>query len=364
MNIGFVENVSEIGGAERMLEILVNGVRARGHAPFVTCPGPGKFPDLLTAQGFAVTFQDLVQPSWREPVATLRGLKAWSGIMRAGRWVIAHANNFHGARSVLPAAKLGGVPVICHVHFPFGRDYLNWVFRGVPKPAGFVFCSDDLRRESGAILKDCYPGSKQWVVHNGIDVTRFSTSAANNSTPRVGIIANLQERKGHEDFLRMAAILTTQGHDARYDIIGGDLFQEPRQPKLSALARDLNVLDRVTFHGQVSDVRDVLSALDVVVCASHEEAFPVSILEAMASGKPVVSTNVNGIPEAIENGSSGILVPPHAPEALASAVGRLLSSSDTRRSLGERGRARVEAHFTNQHFVSGVLSAYDEVLRS
>ncbi len=364
MNIGYIENVSEIGGAERMLEILLNGVRERGHLPHTICPGPGPFPGALEAQGLPVTFQELVQPSWRHPMASVRGFRAWSRLIAAGGWRIVHANNYHGARSILPAASRLGVPVLCHVHFPWGPDYLKWLYRGLPKPAGFIFCSDDLRRHSGEVLRAAYPHSRQWVVHNGIDVTKFTPVRSGSPTPRVGIIANLQVRKGHDEFLKMAALLTSQGHDARYDIIGGDLFQEPRQPGLAALARDLGVADRVTFHGQVPNVRELLGRLDVVVCASHEEAFPVSILEAMACAKPVVSTNVNGIPEAIEDGRTGLLAPPRAPEALAAAVNRVLTEPGLAEALGAAGRARVEAHFTHNHFVEGVLRAYDEVLNA
>ena len=112
--------------------------------------------------------------------------------------------------------------------------------------------------------------------------------------------------------------------------------------------------DRVTFHGQVSNVRELLAGLDVFVCASHEEAFPVSILEAMACARPIVSTNVNGIPEAIEHERSGLLVPPQAPEALADAVGGLLTDEPRRRSLGDAARARVTDRFTTKHFVDGM----------
>lgn len=362
MNVGYVENVSEIGGAERMLEILLQGVRKRGIVPFTTCPEPGKFPEVLAAQGFQVAFQSLLQPSWRHPILTVRGYLAWTRLIQTGAWRIIHANSYHGARSVLPAASRLRVPVVCHVHFPWGRDYLNWLFRGLPKPAGFIFCSDDLRRHSGRVLEAAYPDAKQWVVHNGIDITKFAPSLSGNTVPRIGIVANLQLRKGHDEFLKMASILTRQGHNARYEIIGGDLFQEPRQPGLAALARDLGIGDRVTFHGQVANVANLLAGLDIVVCASHEEAFPVSILEAMACEKPVVSTNVNGIPEAIEDGVTGLLVPPKAPGALASAVSSLLTAPDLASRLGAAGRARVLARFTNAHFVEGVLSAYDELL--
>ncbi|GAK51412.1 glycosyltransferase [Candidatus Moduliflexus flocculans] len=363
MNIGYIEHFSGIGGGQRMLEILLDGLQGTEFVPYVSCPGQGEFVDLLRSKNISVEFHKLIQPSRKNPFLLIDAFREWSSFIRPHRFALIHVNHLHGGRSVMPAAFWHKTPVVCHVHFPLEEAYCRWVFNFLPKPAGFIFCSHELQQDSGAHLKKYYPHARQWVVHNGVDVSRFVPSQTSNDISRIGIIANLQKRKGHEDFLEMAARLTRQGKSAIYDIIGGDVYGETRQEALLDYARQLGISDRVIFHGQMADVRPVLSQLDILVCTSYQEAFPVSILEAMACGKPVVSTNINGIPEAIDEGQTGFLVPPHAPEALANAVTILLDHPELRNEMGLNGRRRVEQYFSCDAYTAGIIHIYRELLK-
>lgn len=362
MNIGYIENVSEIGGAERMFEILFHGLRKTEFTPYLSCPGPGAFVETIRARQIAVEYRQLWQPGIVDPISTFRAWREWSQFIGNNNLQLLHTSNLHGGRSAIVAAAMRHIPVVCHMHFPLEDNYCRWIFKRLPKPAGFVFCSRELQEDTGNILRKYYPAAKQWVVHNGVKIEEFVPTTASNPTPRIGIIANLQKRKGHEDFLNMAAMLTQQGKKAVYDIIGGDVFQEPRQEYLRNYTKELGLTDRVIFHGQVSDVKALLAQLDIVICASHQEAFPVSILEAMACAKPVVSSNVNGIPEAIEDGKTGFLVPPHAPDALANAAAKLLDSPELRNEMGKNGRQRVEQYFSCDAYTAGITRIYRELL--
>ena len=196
-------------------------------------------------------------------------------------------------------------------------------------------------------------------MHNGVDIYTFSPNALpNNSVKRIGIVANLQERKGHDDFLHMAKIIKEQGYLVIFDIIGGDILDTPRQPYLEALAAELALTDDVIFHGQVSDVKALVSNLDVYVCASHQEAFPVSILEAMALQKAIVATDVNGIPEALEHEVHGLLVPKQSPAALAAAVIRLLDDEILAAQYAKDARHRVEVNFSLDTYVNHFREIY------
>ena len=362
MNIGYIEHVSIIGGAQRMFEILFHGLRETEFAPQVSCPEPGAFVELLRGKGVPVELHALVQPSGFAPLQTMRAFREWSAFIKKNNIALIHANHLHGGRSAILAAAALHIPVICHVHFPLPEDYFHWAFRFLPKPAGVIFCSQELQQDNGAFLSKYIPSARQWVVHNGIIAQNFTPTQAQNAVPRIGIIANLYQRKGHEDFLDMAAILTKNGRNAVYDIIGGDVFDAPRQPHLEAYAAKLGLTERVTFHGQVADVKALLGQLDIMVCASHQEAFPVSILEAMACAKPVVATNVNGIPEAVEDGKTGLLTPPYAPQQLAEAVTKLLDDAPLRLAMGKNGRARVEQYFSCEAYTAATIKAYREVL--
>jgi glycosyltransferase involved in cell wall biosynthesis len=220
--------------------------------------------------------------------------------------------------------------------------------RYLPKPDVCVFCSKDLENEVGTHLQTISPSSQLLTIHNGVNIERFSpTKREAGADLNVGIIANLQFRKGHDEFIHMASILVKNYDNIWFHVIGGDLLQEPREAILKKLAMELNVQDKVTFHGQVPDVLNELDALDIVVCASHQEAFPIAILEAMAMQKAIVSTNVNGIPEAVIDGQSGILTSPHHPIQLATAVSKLIDNPQLRQELATNARTRVVEMFSS-----------------
>ena len=133
--------------------------------------------------------------------------------------------------------------------------------------------------------------------------------------------------------------------------------------KLKSLANDLGLSQSVHFLGERPDVPDLLSALDILVMSSYTESFPNAILEAMAMGKPVVATNVGGIPEVVEEGQTGFLVPPRDPKAIADRVLSLCRDSARRLQMGRAARARVEDNFTVQSVSARLEGIYVRSLR-
>jgi glycosyltransferase involved in cell wall biosynthesis len=128
---------------------------------------------------------------------------------------------------------------------------------------------------------------------------------------------------------------------------------------LGFLCCELDIEYHISFHGQVPDVLSRLDRLNIVVCASHQEAFPIAILEAMAMQKPIVSTNVNGIPEAIVHNESGLLVEPHSAEQLAECVSQLLDNPKKQQTLAENARRRVVEHFN----LIGFIEKFDRLYK-
>ena len=133
--------------------------------------------------------------------------------------------------------------------------------------------------------------------------------------------------------------------------------------KLEDYARALGIQKYVVFHGHVSQVAPLIKQLDIVVCASHIEPFGLCLIEGMACQKPIVATRVGGIPEVVEDGKTGLLVPPHAPEALANAVAELLDSPELRRKMGQNGRRRVEQYFSCAAYTAGIMQIYQELIK-
>jgi glycosyltransferase involved in cell wall biosynthesis len=363
LNIGFVHSVAALGGAERMTEALVRELPRELYKSFLLCPESGAMPELFSTMNIESHYFDFIQPSLSSPFKTLKGRKLWIQAIEKLELDILHTADLVCTRTLLSAAKSKNVPVVCHIHFPFKKTFSDWVFKNLPKPSAFIFCSQELQNDVGEQLAASCPQAKQVVIHNGVD-TNFFTPI--NKPPvkqkRIGIVANLQQRKGHEDFLKMAEIVSRAYHDVHFDIIGGDILQEPREPYLKKVTAELGLLEQVTFHGQVDNVRELIGNLDILVCASHQEAFPVSILEAMACGKTIVTTNVNGIPEAIENNQCGILVNPHKPAELAEAVLSLLKAPQEAAILAENARKKVVNNFSRAAYAQSIQSLYETLI--
>ncbi|WP_440903477.1 glycosyltransferase [Catenovulum sp. SX2] len=361
IKIGFVHNVSEIGGAERMTQTIIANIDKQKFSSAIICPDAGPMIRESSELNATPHVIAMPQPEFTKPFSSIKGYLKWNALMRQQQFDVIHTGDLICTRSLLKAANKNQIPVVCHIHFPFKRNFAEWVFNKQAQPAAFIFCSQELQNDVGPMLKEICPSAVQHVVHNGVNTEKFAPISHTNSVPRVGIIANLQERKGHFEFLHMAKELLDQGIQAQFDIIGGDILAEPREELLKNLCKELSLQEHVTFHGQVSNVLALLQQLDIVVCASYQEAFPVSILEAMACEKPVVSTNVNGIPEAIVEGETGFMVPAKDSSALARQVKKLLDDNALQLQMGKAARQRVECHFSEQSYISKIEQIYHQL---
>ncbi|HEX2755890.1 MAG TPA: glycosyltransferase family 4 protein, partial [Candidatus Limnocylindrales bacterium] len=172
----------------------------------------------------------------------------------------------------------------------------------------------------------------------------------------VGVVARLEAEKGHPTLLDAWPGVLRAVPDAYLLIVG----EGSRRDALEAQARELRIAHRIVFTGRRDDVPAVTAALDVAVLPSYREAQGLTILEAMALSRPVVASNVGGIPEMVEDGVTGILVPPHDAEALTTAIVRLLTDHPYADMLGRAGHDLVHDRFCIELMVQAVESIYDE----
>lgn len=175
----------------------------------------------------------------------------------------------------------------------------------------------------------------------------------------VGIVARLVPIKAHEVFLEAAARLSRQWPRTRFLVVGDGECR----PRLQRLAKQLSLADRVLFLGWRRDLHRVYADLDVVALTSKNEGLPVSLIEAMAAARPVVATRVGGVPDLVENGVTGLLVPRDDPESMAGAMGSLLQNPGRRKTMGQKGRARVQPAFGAQRLLRDMDRLYVELLR-
>jgi glycosyltransferase involved in cell wall biosynthesis len=204
------------------------------------------------------------------------------------------------------------------------------------------------------------------VIPNGVDTERFAPSSDTEAVreelgigptdPVVIFVAALRPEKNHELFLKVARRVVAKLSHARFLIVGDG----PRRESLEMLAGALGVERNVQFLGSRGDVPQLLAASDVFALTSQNEANPVSILEAMSVGRPVVATNVGSIREVIRDGENGFLVAPGDAEQIASRIIALLDDPLRCRAIGEAARETV----VNGWSVDAMVSRYETLLAS
>jgi glycosyltransferase involved in cell wall biosynthesis len=204
-----------------------------------------------------------------------------------------------------------------------------------------------------------FPQNKVAVIRNGVDTDRFAPGhdvaavrrelGIRETDPVVGIVAALRPEKNHELFIETSRRVLSYLRAARFLVVG----EGPRRADLERRVRDLGLQASVQFLGSRSDMPRVLSAMDVFALTSHVEASPVSILEAMSIGRPVVATNVGSIHEAVIEGKTGFLVPPGDAAKFSDRILQLLHAPLLAHSMGMAGRQTVVRDWSLESMVAG-----------
>lgn len=198
------------------------------------------------------------------------------------------------------------------------------------------------------------------VIYNGVDPERFSPRAKNERTPHIVATARIDPLKDVETFLRVAARVRETHRDARFTIFGAVGDREYYE-KCLALRRELRLEDVVTMGDVATDVVDAYRDADLILLTSISEAFPYSVIEAMACERAIVASDVGGVGEALEE--CGVLVRPRDVEGFANAVRQLLDDPALRARMGRRGRARVLEEFRLDGSIAAYLDLYRRVAR-
>jgi glycosyltransferase involved in cell wall biosynthesis len=215
--------------------------------------------------------------------------------------------------------------------------------------------------------RDHIPARRIVVVENGIDLFRFADAsgagvraefAIADAAPLLGLVGRLHPAKGHADLLGALAHLVAEGIEMRCLLVGsGELRDE-----IAADVERRDLRDRVILTGQRSDIPRILAALDVLVMPSRWEGLPMTLLEAMAMGKPIVATAVGGIPDVIADGQEGLLVPAGDHKALTSALRRMVTDAALRVRCGARARETLLARYDARRTAGAYEALYAQRL--
>jgi glycosyltransferase involved in cell wall biosynthesis len=352
------------GGAERVAATLAIGLDRTRFVPTVcvssTITAPSPLIDDLEAAGIPIL---ALRRQSRYAVWAWRPLISFLSRERVD---ILHSHMFGSNAWGAALATLARVPVfVAHVHSWAVEDQRLRVFLDrnvIARAADAVLAvsNEDRRRmiEVGGL-----PPAKVRLVQNGIVApapARTDVRAELGIPPDaevVGTVAVLRREKAHEILVHAAELLAPEFPRLRVLIAG----MGPEEERLRRLVRDKGLEQRVLLLGFRRHVADVLAALDVVAFSSDREGSPLAVMEAMAAAKPVVATRVGGVPDIVDDGVHGLLVPPRDPHALAGAVARLLRDPTLRRELGQRGHERQRREFDIAAVVGRVATLYEEL---
>jgi len=336
------------GGAEGVVVNLSKTLQARGHTVVVATTAGRPFTTHLGQLGFDT------RPIRLSGKLNVLAALALAKLARAESIEVLHAHLSTAAVAAGIAGRVTRLPVVATVH---GMTHVL-----------YYRLADQVIAVSQAVLEHLVrcglPRRRIVVIRNGVDVRRFDDLLDKEqargllglplAAQVVGTVGRLSQAKGHQYLLQAIARLRPGFPQLRGLIVGdGEAL-----PALLRLADSLQLAGRVTFAGWREDIDVVMSAMDIYVQPSLEEGLGLAVMEAMATGLPVVGTRVGGIPELIEDGRTGFLVAPGDVLALSDAIGLLLSNGELRARLGGAARAHVRAHHSWERVAEQVELVY------
>jgi glycosyltransferase involved in cell wall biosynthesis len=319
----------------------------RGQSVMFASEGGG-FSELLESFGAKCVL--LPQKGMRRLIGNSLGMLR---LLRKVRPSVIHVHMRSGLVLAWPWARLLRIPVIMHLHNV--HDPISGIAR---MPDRIIAVSEAVKKE---LLSQRIPGARIRVVLNGTLGSPRRNQAQPASAallhPAFVTVSGLMHRKGIAELIEAFAKVASSDPAVHLYIVGSGTELE----LFSRMARESGTGDRIHFEGFHADPRGYLRAADIFVIASRRESFGLAILEAREAGCAIIATQVDGIPELLDRGRCGFLVPPRDARAMADAMVKLLQDSVLRKSL--RGEARVGLErFTVERMVDEVMAVYQELL--
>lgn len=378
LNLLFASSYTDLGGGETALLALVGALDPARFTPHLLVPREGQLAERWRGNGWPVH----VMPyrgatTWFIPAlwARLPVSRHIEQLIREHNIHAAHSD-YHTLPMLLPAAERAGIPALwtCMGWWFHPKFWQRGFFQ---RPAATFAHSKAIKR---GFLGDppFMPGSRVEVLYPGVDTARFhpeidgstvrAEAGISPDAPVVAMVARFQDVKGHDTFQAMARWVAQDIPQVRFIVAGEntqtDADNAYKRRILDSAQADPLLRNRLSYLGFRADVERVLAASDIVVCASRFEGYGVVNIEAMACGKPVVSTNRGGPAETIVNGETGYLVPPNDPVILSKRVIELLRDPASRTMMGIAGRARVERLFSAQSNGAQFTRKLDAILKA
>ncbi len=353
---------------EKVIQNLCRSLDRRRFNVMVCClDKKGDYADELEKEGFKVH----LCPKTRIGGEYTRALGVGS-LLRRERIDVLHSHNTAAFLDGFVGARIAGTPVFVHTDhvrkFPDKQRYM------VAERIASYFV-DQIVAVSERVKEDLvrYEGispGKISIIYNGtafsppddpgVDASVREELGIGAEEQVVGCIARLRKQKGYELFLAAAARVLEQMPNVKFLIVGDG----EEHKRLVSLAAQLGIGSNVRFAGARTDIERLISVFSVFLLTSHYEGMPICLLESLASGVPVVSTAVGGVPEVIEDGVSGFLVDSREAGKIAEKVVELLRNRDLRERMGREGRRAYESRFTVREMADQYEELYSRYLNA
>ena len=352
-----------MGGTERYLSRIVPILRREHGIDVEICllSAVGPLLETVKNDGVPVLTMKNRRRNGRTPLYAIPlRLFDMAALIRHGRYDIVHSYLFHAEVLATAAARIARTPRIIisrRALYPWRRP------RGIVPYALETITNafaDEMIANSDTVMRDVERTERmlpsiRGVIHNGVDVRTFEIARpAIEGRLRMVTVGALADRKGQEYAIDALALMRQAGIDAELTLVGDG----PNEPLLRDLADQRGVSADVVFAGLSKDPRPFLTKADLFVLPSRQEGFSNALLEAMASGLPVVATDVGGNAEALEDGVGGRIVPPRDGTALAAAIIDLAGRRTALPQMGAANRERIERHFSLESSAAKVAAWY------
>jgi len=352
MTILQVISQRHLSGAERVCLMLSESLQQRGHRVVLICKKDAVMFAEASQRGIEIRTPGVSGKF--NPLVAL-------GILRIAREV--HADVIHTHLSTASqwggvAGRLGGIPVVAHVHAMNSRYFFLLA-------DAMVACSEGVRQHiirqgvSPERIRTIYNGieSKRLVISQDISEIRASLSITGN-TPTIACIAHLADKKGQADLIRAVALLKDTWPDLVCFFIGSG----ENMDNLRCQAEELGVARRAVLLGYRSDAVTIMNAMDIIILPSlGKEGLPLVLLEAALLGKPVICSNIPGNNEVVVDGATGLLFPPGNAAALAEQIDKLLSDKECSARMAQSAKDRAQNEFTIEAMTDRVEGLYHEL---
>jgi glycosyltransferase involved in cell wall biosynthesis len=354
------------GGVGRHVRDLAECLSGRGYEIVLVGPSP---PDGMAQLPAGVSHVALDLGRAVSPAADLAALGRLSAIVRRLKPALVHAHSSKaGAVGRLARLTRPATPV---VYTPHGYAFAGWfssarerlayreIERALAPLSSRVVCVCEAEARLGRSVGFA---SRIRVVHNGIAAVAPGPSDPRmlelaRRGPVVCVLTQLRPGKGIETLIDATPALLSRRPELQVAIWG----EGPELETLAARARRAGAAESVHFLGRSSDPLAALRGADVFVHPSLAESFPYAVLEAMSAGAPIVASDVGGIGEALEDGETGLLVPPGDVPGLIGALGELLEDPGRREAMGGAARRRVQRLFTREAMIDRLVGVYHEI---